>query len=259
LIGRSGDEGRALYARVSTERQEERGTVGSQLELLRASARADDHDVVAEFVDDGYSGARLDRPALDRMCDAAEAGALDAVLCLCPDRLARAYAYPALILEELERFNVAVCFLDGPAPGDDPQAKLLVQVQGVIAGYERAKIAERYRRGKLHRARARRGVLLEVPYGYRRIAAHDERPARWRSSNPRPRSCARSSPRPPTTATRSARSRTTCTTATSRQRRQADLGHLDAAPLLANEAYIGRVYHNRRETAREEHRYEKSR
>ncbi|HEX5925947.1 MAG TPA: recombinase family protein, partial [Baekduia sp.] len=157
----------ALYARVSTERQEERGTVGSQLELLRAAARADDHDVVAEFVDDGYSGARLDRPALDRLRDTAEAGALDAVLCLCPDRLARAYAYQVLILEELERFGVPVRFLDGPAPGDDPQAKLLVQVQGVIAEYERAKIAERYRRGKLHRARAGEVFFWKVPYGYR--------------------------------------------------------------------------------------------
>jgi site-specific DNA recombinase len=83
----------ALYARVSTERQEERGTIASQLELLRAAAVAEDHDVVAEFVDDGYSGARLDRPALDRLRDAAQAGALDAVLCLCADRLARAYAY----------------------------------------------------------------------------------------------------------------------------------------------------------------------
>jgi site-specific DNA recombinase len=62
-----------LYARVSTERQQARGTVGSQLEVLRAAARADGHEVIEEFVDDGYSGARLDRPALDRLRDAAEA------------------------------------------------------------------------------------------------------------------------------------------------------------------------------------------
>jgi site-specific DNA recombinase len=82
-----------------------------------------------------------------------------------------------LILEELERFGVPVRFLDGPAPGDDPQAKLLVQVQGVIAEYERAKIAERYRRGKLHRARAGEVFFWKVPYGYRRVAAQDGRPA----------------------------------------------------------------------------------
>ena len=112
-----------LYARVSTERQQERGTVASQLEALRAAARADGHEVIGEFVDDGYSGARLDRPALDRLRDAAEAGVLDGVLCLCVDRLARAYAYQVLILEELARFGVTVRFLEGPAPGDDPQAR----------------------------------------------------------------------------------------------------------------------------------------
>jgi site-specific DNA recombinase len=81
-----------LYARVSTERQHERGTVGSQLEALRAAAAADRDEVVEEFIDNGYSGARLDRPALDRLRDAAQAGVLDGVLCLCVDRLARAYA-----------------------------------------------------------------------------------------------------------------------------------------------------------------------
>jgi Resolvase, N terminal domain len=66
-----------LYARVSTERQHERGTIGSQLEALRVAARADGHEVIEEFVDDGYSGARLDRPGLDRLRDAAQAGVLD--------------------------------------------------------------------------------------------------------------------------------------------------------------------------------------
>ena len=109
-----------LYARVSTERQQVRGTVGSQLEALRAAARADGHEVIEEFVDDGYSGARLDRPALDRLRDAAEAGVLDGVLCLGVDRLARAYAYQVLILEEFDRLEVKVRFLEGPAPGEDP-------------------------------------------------------------------------------------------------------------------------------------------
>ena len=62
---------------------------------------ADGDEVIEEFVDDGYSGARLDRPALDRLRDAAEAGALDGVICLCADRLARVYAYQVLIIEEL--------------------------------------------------------------------------------------------------------------------------------------------------------------
>jgi site-specific DNA recombinase len=104
-----------LYARVSTERQQGRGTIGSQLEALHVAARADGHEVIEEFIDNGYSGARLDRPALDRLRDAAEAGVLDGVLCLCVDRLARAYAYQVLILEELERLGVTVRFLEGPS------------------------------------------------------------------------------------------------------------------------------------------------
>ena len=162
-----------LYARVSTERQQGRGTIGSQLEALHVAARADGHEVIEEFIDNGYSGARLDRPALDRLRDAAEAGVLDGVLCLCVDRLARAYAYQVLILEELERFGVTVRFLEGPSPSDDPQATLLIQMQGVIAEYEKAKVTERNRRGKLYRARAGEIPFWKVSYGYRRVVDPD--------------------------------------------------------------------------------------
>ena len=145
----------AIYARVSTEAQEARGTIGSQLAALRDRVTAEGHDLVAEFVDDGHSGARLDRPGLDALRDAAEAGLIDAMWCLSPDRLARVYAYQVIVLDELARHGVTVCFADAPALDDDPQSRLLTQVQGVIAEYERAKIAERYRRGKLWRSRSR--------------------------------------------------------------------------------------------------------
>jgi len=143
----------ALYARVSTQRQAERGTIGSQLQVLRDRVTASGDELVGEYIDDGQSGARLDRPGLDALRDAAEAGLLEAVWCLSPDRLARAYAYQVLVLDELARFGVRVHFTDAPdLAADDPQAILLTQVQGVIAEYEKAKIAERYRRGKLFRA-----------------------------------------------------------------------------------------------------------
>jgi site-specific DNA recombinase len=168
----------ALYARVSTERQEQLGTVASQLDALRSAAAHDELQVIEEFVDAGYSGARLDRPALDRLRDAAQAGLFEQVLVLAADRLARSYAYQVLILEELERFGVKIRFLEGPALTDDPQARLLVQVQGVIAEYERAKISERYRRGKLHKARQGDPFFWKVPYGYRRIPGGDGKPNR---------------------------------------------------------------------------------
>ena len=174
-----------IYARVSTEAQEARGTIGSQLEALRARVAAEGDELVAEFVDDGMSGARLDRPGLDALRDAAEQGSVEAVWCLSPDRLARSFAYQMLVLDELARLGVAVCFTDSPPIDDDPEARLLVQVQGVIAEYEKAKFAERERRGKLYRARAGEVLSRKVPYGYRRVP-RGPRPSA--PDRPRPRS-----------------------------------------------------------------------
>jgi site-specific DNA recombinase len=167
-----------IYARVSTERQAERGTIGSQLEALRAHVTAAGDELAGEYCDDGHSGARLDRPGLDQMRDAAEAGLFEVVWCLSPDRLARTYAYQVLILDEMARLGVSVRFTDAPGLDEhDPQARLLTQVQGVIAEYERAKISERYRRGKLFRARAGEVISWKAPYGYRRIPRGADGPA----------------------------------------------------------------------------------
>jgi DNA invertase Pin-like site-specific DNA recombinase len=167
----------AIYARVSTEAQEARGTIGSQVAALRERVATEGHEVVSEFLDDGHSGARLDRPGLDALRDAAEAGLIDALWCLSPDRLARVYAYQVIVLEEFARLGVAVFFADAPNIDDDPQARLLTQVQGVIAEYERAKIAERYRRGKLWRSRAGEIIAWKASYGYRRVARSADRVA----------------------------------------------------------------------------------
>jgi site-specific DNA recombinase len=157
-----------IYARVSTDTQQTRATIGSQLQTLRDKIAAEGDELIEEFIDDGYSGARLDRPGLDRLRDAAETGAIDAVWCLSPDRLARSYAYQILILDEFARYQVPVRFADAP-PLDDPQGRLLVQIQGVIAEHERAKFAERGRRGKLYRSRAGEVLATKIPYGYRRV------------------------------------------------------------------------------------------
>lgn len=89
--------------------------------MRRAAADADCRELVEEFIDDGHSGSRLDRPALDGRRDAAEAGAFDGVICRCAaDRLARVYAYPVLIIDELARFGVSVRSLEGPAHDEHP-------------------------------------------------------------------------------------------------------------------------------------------
>ena len=161
----------AIYARVSSERQAETHTIASQLAALRARV-AQDGLVLSEevqFIDEGYSGATLVRPALERVRDLAAAGALDRLYVHSPDRLARKYAYQVLLLDELHRAGVEVVFLNREL-GRTPEDDLLLQVQGMMAEYERAKIIERHRRGKLHRARAGSvNVLGGAPYGYRYI------------------------------------------------------------------------------------------
>jgi resolvase-like protein/integrase-like protein len=97
----------AIYARVSTERQAERGAIGPQMEALRAHVAAAGDELAGEYCDDECSGARLDRPGLDALRDAAETGLFEVVWCLSADRLARAYAYQVLILDELARFGVS--------------------------------------------------------------------------------------------------------------------------------------------------------
>ena len=153
----------AIYARVSSETQASRGTIGSQLALLEAKVAEVGDELVARFIDDGCSGTRLDRPGLDALRDEAQAGIFERVWVLTADRLARNFAYQMLVLDELGRFGVEVSFTDSPPIADDPQARLLVQVQGVIAEYERPKMAERQRRGKLYQGARRRGHLHHRP------------------------------------------------------------------------------------------------
>jgi len=236
----------AIYARVSTERQAERGTIGSQLATLRDQVSAAGHQLISEFIDDGHSGARLDRPGLDALRDAAEAGLFNAVWCLSPDRLARAYAYQVLVLDELARFGVAVRFTDAPDfAADDPQAVLLTQVQGVIAEYEKAKIAERYRRGKLFRARAGEITTWKAPYGYRRVARSGAVPAHLEIYEPEAEVVRRIFTDRAAGTTIREICRTLNTDRVPSPTGKATWGYSTLSPLLHNEAYVGRVYFNR--------------
>jgi site-specific DNA recombinase len=139
----------AFYARVSSEQQAAAHTIESQISALSERARSDGTPVPPErqFVDDGYSGATLIRPALDRLRDLATVGAIDRIYVHSPDRLARNYAYQVLLLDEWRRLGVELMFLNRPL-GQSPEDDLLLQVQGIVAEYERAKIMERSRRGK---------------------------------------------------------------------------------------------------------------
>ncbi len=167
----------ALYARVSTERQERQQTIASQLTALQAWAAAGGHEVAKEHVfrDEGYSGSRLDRPGLDALRDAVRDGVVGIVAVLTPDRLARKYAYQVLLLEEFRRAGVEVVFLQHPI-SDDPNDQLLLQIQGAIAEYERAVLGERFRRGKLQKARDGQYISGRAPYGYRYVPRREHAP-----------------------------------------------------------------------------------
>ena len=164
----------AIYARVSSDRQTKDCTILSQLDALRERLAADGQALEEElcFVDDGYSGSTLVRPALERLRDLAYVGGLDRLYVHSPDRLSRRYAHQVLLTEELKRHGVEIIFLNHP-PASGPEGELLLQMQGIIAEYERAQILERSRRGKRHAAR--RGcvhALGAAPYGYRYLPKH---------------------------------------------------------------------------------------
>ena len=165
----------AIYARVSSARQKKDQTIGSQTQALREHAAQSRLEVPEEWVfeDEGHSGATLVRPGLEALRDLAAQGLVDVVLCYSPDRLARKFAYQALLIEELARAGVRVEFVKGPR-GDTPEDQLLVQFQGMFAEYEKAQLAERYRRGKNYRARAGSvNVLSGAPFGYRYVRKSD--------------------------------------------------------------------------------------
>jgi site-specific DNA recombinase len=164
---RQGLKRAALYARVSTEKQEREETVASQVDLLYQAAATSGYDIAptSVFIDEGVSGARLDRPALDRLRDLAAEGAFEVLLVTVPDRLARRYAYQVLLVEEFTRCGCEVVFVQHGL-GASPEEQMLLQMQGVFAEYERALIQERTRRGRLFAARQGRVNWGNPPYGY---------------------------------------------------------------------------------------------
>ncbi len=165
----------AIYARVSSARQKKDQTIGSQTAALREHARQLGAELPEEWVfeDEGHSGATLVRPALEALRDLAAQGCIDVVLVYSPDRLARKFAYQALLIEEFARAGVRVEFVRGPR-GDTPEDQLMVQFQGMFAEYEKAQLMERYRRGKAHRARTGSvNVLSGAPFGYRYLRKTD--------------------------------------------------------------------------------------
>jgi site-specific DNA recombinase len=165
----------AIYARVSSTKQSDEGTIESQVSVLVEYANKQGFEIPEGWVfqDNGISGSIIQRPALDSLRDLIASGCPDKVLIYHPDRLARKYVYQAILLEEFTKYGVEIVFINNKK-AETPEEHLLEQFQGVFAEYERAQITERCRRGRLHKAKQGSvTVLPNAPYGYRYIRNKD--------------------------------------------------------------------------------------
>jgi site-specific DNA recombinase len=157
-----------LYARVSSEKQAQEKTIESQIAGIidYANTMKEKIDADLHFIDNGVSGAYLERPGLDKLRDKAIAGEVSKVYVLSPDRLSRKGAHQILLVEEMKRLGVTFSFANRQI-GETPEDQMLLQIQGIISEYEREKILERARRGKLYAAKCGKiRVLSGAPYGY---------------------------------------------------------------------------------------------
>ncbi len=168
----------AIYARVSSETQAKDGTIDSQIEALREYAKKNQLSIVQEFLDDGYSGTELMRPGLDRLRDSIQEGLFEAVLILSPDRLSRKQAHQYILMEEFKKRNIQVLFTTQKF-GDSPEDQLMLQIQGAVSEYERAKIMDRMRRGRKHSVVKGQVLGNKAPYGYRFVRKSESAPAHW--------------------------------------------------------------------------------
>jgi site-specific DNA recombinase len=165
----------ALSARVSTERQTLAHTIAQQVERLTAPVYAPGETLRSAAIvrNDGYRGATLNRPGLDRLRDHLKEATIERVILTRPDRLARHDGQQMVLLEACQRAGGRLALLDQPL-GQDPPAHLLLQIRGAVAEYARTLSAERLRRGRQRKLRA--GILLPwtmPPDGYR---GHPDRP-----------------------------------------------------------------------------------
>jgi site-specific DNA recombinase len=173
----------ALYARVSSQKQADEMTILSQRQAVIDRIIEDGFtiDPGFEFCDDGCSGSELYRPSLERLRDQIASSIIDRLYVLSPDRLARKFAHQALLLDEFAKHDCQIVFVNQQGLPDSPETNLLVQMQGMIAEYEREKILERTRRGRRYAAACGRvSILSKAPFGYRYVSkACGDGEARW--------------------------------------------------------------------------------
>ena len=163
----------ATYARVSTARQEEEQTVKTQMSAVYERVKNDNLNLVKEYTDEGWSGDVLARPALDQLRQDAKAKLWEVLVVYDPDRIARRYSYQELVMDELKEAGIEVVFVTISAPKNS-EDKILYGVRGLFAEYERAKIGERFRLGKLRKIKEGHILVSEPLYGYRYVLKQEK-------------------------------------------------------------------------------------
>lgn len=162
----------AIYCRVSSQAQEQEQTIQSQVADLREIWK--DHQIVKEYLDDGWSGELLDRPALDKLRNDAKLGLFDIVSIHSIDRLSRKLYHQGIIVEELKKEGIEV-FVKNKPISDSPEGKFLFNILGAVAEFEKEKILERTRRGRIYKVRIKKFLGYNPPYGYNYIKKTTEK------------------------------------------------------------------------------------
>ena len=145
---------------------------------MRQYAKDNKLTCIHEIKDDGYSGTDLNRPGLDQLRDLAAEGLIEGVLILSPDRLSRKQAHQIILMEEFKKYNIQVIFSNLPI-GDSAEDQLMLQIQGAVSEYERVKILDRTRRGRLHAAKNGQILGANTPYGYKFVKKSGSNPAHY--------------------------------------------------------------------------------
>lgn len=165
----------ATYCRVSTARQEDEQTIKNQQLVLQDFANRNSYTIVREYIDEGWSGDILARPGLDALRQDRKSKLWQAVLIYDPDRLARRYSYQELVMDELKEAGIELLFVTVAAPKNS-EDKILHGVRGLFAEYERTKIAERFRLGKLRKIKEGNIFVSRPLYGYTYVLKNDHKP-----------------------------------------------------------------------------------
>ncbi|MFA5127248.1 MAG: recombinase family protein [Patescibacteria group bacterium] len=163
-----------LYARVSSSLQEKERTIESQVDELKKQIKKVGNILVKEYVDDGYSGAMLSRPGMDKLREDIKTNKFDSIYFHNADRIARDVTYQNIIIGEILRHKKQI-IINGEDYIHNPENKFTLTVLGAVAELEKTKILERSMRGRQYRLK--QGQLLSHGcniYGYNYIPKSDK-------------------------------------------------------------------------------------